>query len=241
MPSSTKVQVYLLVKMPIESILEFFCSTVVVNFMSWNKAYSVFPLSTFVQYKGYELGAKCPRSCFLKEYTGYPLRGWNMQDLMRSEEKRLNHPIRTYRRVGDGFTWTIPFDTENVQGSKLPDYVLEYACFQMQSRQTTHFTDYQIFTYEYKDRTLKYRYLSNWDMLGFIRDKIDCSTAIEPRKMDQSARSGVRHPRMEPWGGSISLDAKIPDWYREWERQIGDGEIFPEFYERSRFWKPVYS
>ena len=184
-----------------EDILQYSCSTVVVNFMSWNKAYSVFPLSTFVQYKGCELGARGRLSSFLKEYFGYPLRGWDMQELMRLEEKRLNHPIRKYRQVGDGFTWIIPFDTEHVQGSKLPDYVLDYACFQMESRQGMLVADYQIFTYTYIDRTLKYRYLFNWDMLRFIGDKIDCSTAIEPRKIDQSAKSGAWHRRMEPWGG----------------------------------------
>ena len=161
------------------------------------------------------------------------------------EEKRLNHPIRTYRRIGDGFTWTIPFDTQNVQWSKIPDYVLEYACFQMHSRQDTGPIAYQINTTEFVDQTLKYRYSSNWDMLWFLREKVDSSMLIEPREMDPSAipvvHAGIMdNPersllyRIEGSGGSgsrTSRDAEFPDWYRAWERQFGNWNVFPEFYE----------
>ena len=95
-----------------------------------------------------------------------------MQEVMSLEEKRLNHPTRTFRRVGDRFTWTIPFDTEKVQWSKILDYVLEYACFQMESRHLMTHNDYQIFSYRYIEQTLKYKYLVNWDMQYFVREKI---------------------------------------------------------------------
>ena len=61
-PSSTKIQLVVTEGMPVESILKGFCSTMFVNFMSWNTAYSVFPLSTFIQYKGYQLGGPFSRS-----------------------------------------------------------------------------------------------------------------------------------------------------------------------------------
>ena len=241
-PSVTKVRLVVDSRTPVETILENFCSTIIVNFMSWNKAYSVFPLSTFVQYKGYQLGVNGHFSSYLQEYLAYPLGGWNMQGVVCLEEKRLNHPIKTFRRVGDRFTWTIPFETENVQWSKIPDYVLEYACFQMESRYVMKHFDYKIFTYGYINRTLKYQYLVNWDMQYFVRAEIDCLTAVEPREIDQSAKSVVSagmtdyrkrsQPRvMAGWGGLISLDAEFLDWYSEWERRIGDENKFPEFPE----------
>ena len=98
-----------------------------VNFMSWNKAYSLFPLSTFVEYEGYKLVAKYSPSCL--SLRGHSSRGSNLQELIRLEEHHLKHPIRKYRRVGDGFTWKIPFDTKNVQWSNIPDQVLEYQSF----------------------------------------------------------------------------------------------------------------
>lgn len=115
--SGTKIQLLLTAGIPIDSIIKGFCSSMTVSFTSWNKAYSKLLLSTFVQYKGYQLRAESSRSSsFLK---GYSLKGWNMHELMWLEEKRLNHLIRTCRRVGDGFAWTIPFDTKNVQWSKV--------------------------------------------------------------------------------------------------------------------------
>lgn len=243
-PSSTKIQLVVTQGMPVESILKGFCSTMFVNFMSWNRAYSVFPLSTFIQYKGYQLGGPFSRSpSLLNEYS---LRGWNMQKLMWLEEKRLNHPIRTYRRIGDGFTWTIPFDTKSVQWSKIPDYVLEYACFQMHSRQDMGPIAYQISTTEFIDQDLKYRYLSNFNMLWFLREKVDCSMLIEPREMDPSARPVVYAGRIDngerswqyrivgsgQWESRTSRDAEFPDWCREWERQFKENwNFFPEFYE----------
>lgn len=162
-----------------------------------------------------------------------------MQEVMCLEERRLNHPIRTYRRVGDRFAWKMPFDTENVQQSTIPDYVLEYACFQMQSRRLGMHYDYQVFTYEYTDWILKYRYLSNSCMLRFFHEN------TYQREMDQSAKSvvsasttGIRkrsHRVRHGWGGSISLDAEFPDWYSEWERQIGDESVFPESREEIEF------
>ena len=243
-PSITKVRLFVDARTPVKTILENFCSTIMMNFMSWDKAYSVFPLSTFVQYKGYQLGVNGSFSAYLKRLA-YPLGRWNMQKVMRLGEKRLNHPIRTFRRVRDTFTWTIPFDTENAQCSKIPDYVLEYASFQMKSRYVFKHYDYRVSTYGYKNRTLKYQYLVNLDMQYFVRAKIDCLTAVEQREIDQSAKPVVSAgmtdyrkrsvPRViKRWRGLISLDAEFPEWYSEWERHIGDENkfpVFPEFFE----------
>lgn len=54
-----------------------------------------------------------------------------MRERIPLEEHHLNHPVRKYRRVGDGFSWTIPFDTKNIQWSKIPDQVLEHQSFKM--------------------------------------------------------------------------------------------------------------
>ena len=40
-----------------------------------------------------------------------------------------SHSFRNLRRVGDKYTWIIPFDTTNVEGFEILDYVLEYAVF----------------------------------------------------------------------------------------------------------------
>ena len=214
--------------------------------MSWNKAYSIFPRSTFVQYKGYNLEAKdsSPRPS-PREKTWA---GWNLQELMWLDEQPLNHPIRNYRRVGDGFSWTIPFDTKNVQWSKIPDYVLEYQSFKMIPLQGLVYgvlrpVAYHIGATEFLHETLSYRYLCNRDLFRFLNQHFGSAIPIEPRDTEPTARqvdhASTRGNRegssLERTGDSekskpsTSRDAEFPDWYREWERLSGDGNVFPEF------------
>ena len=168
-----------------------------------------------------------------------------MQELIWLEEKRISHLIRRYRRVGDGYTWIISFHTKNVQCSKIPDYVLEYASFQMRPRRSKVPIAYQTNTTEFMEQTRKYRYSFNWDMLWFLRERVDCSILIEPRVMDPSARPVFYAGMMDHCKRSLLYriedsgklkprtlrDAEFPDWYSEWERKIGDGNGFPELYE----------
>ena len=237
-----------------ESILRSCCSTVAVNVMSWNKAYSIFPLSTFGQYKGYNLVGRyrpAPRdnlSC--SSLRGYSLRGQNLQELLRREEDHLNHTIRKYRRVGDGFTWTIPFNTKNVQWSKIPDQVLEYQYFQMvapivKAYRVNEPIACHIGAIEYINETLRYRYLCSIDLFRFLKSHIDYPILMEPLDTEPSTRPVVHastmgdregHPLRrftdpEKAKARMSRDAEFPDWYREWERLSGDGHLSPEVTE----------
>lgn len=223
--------------------------------MSWNKAYSIFPLSTFVQYKGYKLvGKDRPTdrdnlSC--SSLRGYSLRGLNLRELLRLEEHHPNHLIRKYRRVGDRFTWTIPFDTKNVQWSKIPDQVLAYQSFQMIARVVGAYRvnepiACQISVMEYINETLRYRYLCSNDFFRFLKSHFNFSILMEPLDTEPSARpvfhAGTMGDREghslrritdpEKAKARTSRDAEFPDWYREWERLSGDENVFPEFSRR---------
>ncbi len=118
--------------LPIQTILYHIPTTAALNFISWNKAYSIFPLPTFIQHKCYSL--QDWREWDREALRTQSQRGWNVQGVMWPEEQRHNHPIRERRRVGDRYTWMIPFDTRRVEWSKTPDYVLEHACFRVNCR-----------------------------------------------------------------------------------------------------------
>ena len=222
--------------------------------MSWNKAYSIFPLSTFVQYKGYKLvgryklAARDNLSCF--SLRGYSFRPWNLQGLIRLEEHHLNHPIRKYRRVGDRFTWTIPFDTKNVQWSETPDQVLECDSFKMIARIGEGYGVNQpiachIDATKVMDETPNYRYLCSMDFFRFLNQHFKYSILREPRDSELCARPSLHAgamadcegPSLNRIGNSEKLklrtsrETKFPDWYREWERLSGDENGFPEFSE----------
>ncbi|KAL8851878.1 MAG: hypothetical protein Q9221_003201 [Calogaya cf. arnoldii] len=125
--SFTRVQIITTQGPPIATILRSFYTTVVVNIISWNKAYSVFPLITLIQYRGYLLKYLDEvRKLFV---TKYSQRGWRIQEILWPEDHQSNHPIRQYRMIGDRFSWMIPLNVGKVRWSQTPDYVLEHASF----------------------------------------------------------------------------------------------------------------
>ncbi|KAL8850395.1 MAG: hypothetical protein Q9221_004627 [Calogaya cf. arnoldii] len=101
----TEIQVITAAEVPIHAILNSFYTTVVVNIISWNKAYSVYPMTTFIQKRGYLLQPLDDYSTSL--VIKYTNRGWKIQETMWPEDERLNHPIQQFRRIGDRYTWTI--------------------------------------------------------------------------------------------------------------------------------------
>ncbi|KAL8815414.1 MAG: hypothetical protein Q9223_005438 [Gallowayella weberi] len=51
----SQIHVIITPSSPIHAVLKSFYTTVVVNVLTWNAAYSLFPLTTFIQYRGYML------------------------------------------------------------------------------------------------------------------------------------------------------------------------------------------
>ena len=210
--------------------------------MTWNKAYSIFPLPTFCQLKGYLLTE-------LDDYHAglvakYSRRGWKIQDIMWPEERNVNHPIQSFRRVGDKYTWVIPFDTRNVEWSKRPDWVLEHACFTMDTDQilddlyapdegwplTRIIRHYSINARSFYGASLKYEYLLvPGDMIGFLGHRVDRTTLMELRKLDPATRPlnydslmengfGLYDQlhRFDPPEGWTYWDEELLKWYSAW-------------------------
>jgi len=50
-----KIQLVAVGGTPLQTVLTGFYMTAIVNFITWNKAYSIFPRHTFLQHKGYLL------------------------------------------------------------------------------------------------------------------------------------------------------------------------------------------
>ncbi|TVY86545.1 hypothetical protein LAWI1_G008802, partial [Lachnellula willkommii] len=125
----TKIQIVATRGIPIQAILRGFYTTAVVNIITWNKAYSVFPDCTFLERKTYMLQPL--DDWFGAQLVKYSSRGWMTLETQWEEDKKPSHSLQdsTQRRVGDSHTWTIALNTDGVETSLTPDYVIEYACF----------------------------------------------------------------------------------------------------------------
>ncbi|KAI0012491.1 hypothetical protein F4779DRAFT_614462 [Xylariaceae sp. FL0662B] len=150
--SKSKIQLVATSGPPLQAILRGYYTTAIVNFISWNKAYSVFPRATFIDHQTVPLK-------HIDEHKGelhqkYSRRGWRMRTEPVVPKGILGRGGFTFplgkldkdgtRRVGDHDTWTLPLDTTSVEKPAKPDFVLEYSCFQVK--------DYRFHGVDEKDR-----------------------------------------------------------------------------------------
>ena len=227
---------------PIYNVFREAYFTAEANIISWNKAYSMFALPTYVLKTCYSLSAWVERSANSAQVLSR--RGLNVQGVLWPEDKRRNHPIRERRRVGDRYTWSIPFDTRKVQTSKTPDYVLEYACFECiaiggEYDDNEPYRDiggevrhYYLGMDTLESKVLKYSYtLRDFDMRAFFNARLHASTILELHKLNAAERpAGWEQILLNP-SHTINLalrgfdpppswtyrDDEIPKWYKAWE------------------------
>ncbi|KAM0805777.1 hypothetical protein BDR22DRAFT_816662 [Usnea florida] len=217
--------------------------TAQVNIMSWNKAYSVFALPTFILKTCYLLRSWDERAANSANILSR--KGLNVQGVLWPEDKRRNHPIRARRRVGDRYTWTIPFDTKKVQMSKTPDYVLEHVCFECSALDAEYddnepYPDLQGEIRYYclsmgvlESKVLKYSYtFGEFAMREFFKARLHASTILELRKLNAAERPPnyeqiLLHTTSDAidgalWGFNpptswIYRDDEVAKWYKAWE------------------------
>lgn len=244
--SESKAQIIFTSNIPVEAILKNFHSTLVVNFFTWNKAYAIFPLPTFVHHKGYLLK---PLDNYLSTLLEkYSRRGWRFQGEMWPEEVSAKQPIQVGRRIGDEFTWMIPFDTSNVNWSKTPDLVLEYSSFKV-GHGGPDGTNYEVSATRFEAEVLRHQYLYGApDWMKFLGKRVDELTILELYKLAPELRPApFRGPlyrtdendryalyRMTAGGfmretgkpnGWTYWDDEIPKWYQAWRQSVADSNV----------------
>lgn len=243
-----KVQLILAQGPPIQAILRGFYTTIVVNFLSWNRAYAIYPIPTFLNHKGYMLRDEAEFEENLA--SKYRSRGWSYEDVEWTTGNPTNHLMKLPRRVGDRYTWQIDLDTTNVSPSQMPDSVLDYAEFGIRNffsnQFPQRFAHYPISAKAFRACTLRHEYLyapNGW--IEFLQEKMDHFTLRELRKLTLAERpaddalndligdgNGV-YQRVDDIVDSQGwvkpdtwtyYDCEIPDLYREWEqRRLDEG------------------
>ncbi|OTA69596.1 hypothetical protein K449DRAFT_429059 [Hypoxylon sp. EC38] len=125
--AKSKIQLTVTHCTPLLAILRTYYTTAVINFISWNKAYSLFPRATFLYRETMPL--KPVNEHFGQLHTKYSERGWRMRtqpityDLFPGRKSPFGN--KANRRVGDEDTRKIKLDTTFVERPSKPDFVLE--------------------------------------------------------------------------------------------------------------------
>lgn len=224
---------------PVQSLLEHGASTAIVNFVTWNKAYSIFPLCTCIHRKSYVLQCRHTSSTTMPWLSRH---GWKIQEVMWPEEQRSNHPIRHDRRIGDRFSWVIPLDISQVEWPKKPDFVVETACFSISAERYSpprpslcreigdgvESMSYTITTRPFTSKCLKYTYLPSSIAMGeFLRRRADVATLMELKMLDPSVRPR-NYPRLTH--NTRNLDRSLEDFqppatWRYWDDEFPSWQL----------------
>ncbi|KAI1263505.1 hypothetical protein F5Y18DRAFT_438187 [Xylariaceae sp. FL1019] len=142
--SQVKVKIIATRSIPIICIMNVFRSSCIVNIITWNKAYSIFPRATFLKHRTIALRSLSqfsPGTGAL--HAKYSKRGWRMwthpvpfavaDDLVGGKKgcSDLEDECGPHRcrRIGDRDTWTLKLDTMGVRRPLLPDFVIECTNF----------------------------------------------------------------------------------------------------------------
>ena len=232
-----KVQVVLMKNKPLLGIIRDFYSSVVVNIISSTKAYAIFAGPTFVERKAYYF--KKPDEYNGVRMTKYRRRGFRSENVQWPDAHQ--GAFSKHRRVGDHFTWIIPFDNRAIRAPRTPDWVLEYGTFGMTVADTigegeTALRFYYPEATEFKACTLQYRYVAANHMshdtfwMGFVGPRMDELTILGFRTMAEAkpadlvegsypiASMQIYLDRFVPGDQWQYYDAEIPKWYALWER-----------------------
>ncbi|KAI8626896.1 hypothetical protein F5Y19DRAFT_487478 [Xylariaceae sp. FL1651] len=154
-----KVQLITTKNQPVQAILNGYYTSCIVNFISWNKAYCVFPRATLLFRETVPLTP--PHDNNVELHKKYSRRGWRLRtealylyrprvipmmststSAQPQQQKKTKPKYRgrfwplgfdafNERRVGGADTWTMSLSTAGVSRPPQPDSVLEYSCFRM--------------------------------------------------------------------------------------------------------------
>lgn len=238
MSSQTSINLIRTPTTPLQSVLIASFTSLAVNFIAWNKAYSLFPLSTFVHHDAYLFGDTDLDDSFPKELTlsRYVKQGWNFEHTSWPEAKIAEgrYPVRPLRCVTGRLSWVIPFDTKDIATSQTPDYVTDYSTFDVgPGKNFDELRTYIVSAPVIESSVLKHSWIcGSFGWSCFLKRILDYTVLAELHKLPEDARplnfewmvqepDGI-HRRMdaessESW---TYYDDQIPGWYKEWQTSI---------------------
>jgi hypothetical protein len=226
---STRIRLRKTDKSPIYALVSSSFTTAELNFMSWNKIYSIFPRTTIAHHKFYPL--RSLDDDFGSVLVELAQQGWTSRDLVWPDlTKDEPHGIGP-RRVGDHFSLVMPLPSISTrcQVAFTPDYVLELVKFDVcddpprpvSSRGFGNQTsivrprDRKLYIQveELTSPALRYRYttgsgISTDSWRVYVVQRLERWTLIEYLKMDDAGRLGELTHR--PYGyPTVSLPSEF--------------------------------
>ncbi|KAI1304365.1 hypothetical protein F5Y03DRAFT_406974 [Xylaria venustula] len=243
-----KVQLITTRHHPVKTILGSYYTSCIMNFISWNKAYCIFPRATLLFNETVPL--KYPNDYNVELHKKYSRRGWRQRtraiDLGRSDgpgtrrkfPPRDTSPLGVYldgdRRIGGSDTWTMRLGTVGIERPEHPDSVLEYSSFSVNPGSHHKMRMASIQVGAFRSPSLRYEYTFGcldiyWDYVGHVlmeNTRAQLCTKMKESEAESIERQyypslhAARFERPEGWD---FWDDWLPEAYElvglEWPRE----------------------
>lgn len=163
--------------------------------------------------------------------------GLMARDVQWAEETaKINHPFKLHRRVGDRYTWTIPFLPLNVGKSKSSDLLLERSTFSIihvdEGESYSNLDNYIIGVQRFSACNLRHKYIvDDAGLHDWLHTRLMPLRVIELWKIPEALRpkpiadlmnsSPKIHDLLEPFERPESwtyFDDDMHEWILEWEK-----------------------
>ena len=213
---------------PLGSILRGVPSTIMLCFMTWNKAYCLFPHSAIINQQGYLLqdlddsysGVKWRQQ--LHQLSKQSVKTMGLQ----WDEDEETTELTRMRRIDDGYTWVIEFDVSSIEASGIepvPDTVIETVTVQLKIHKNNRLSNGPICRYEMACAALLSHSILKQDYVTVLNEsiyackiralkaKMDDLTRIELAKLPDDERPSDYATYM---GGPAA--GKLPPTYSKW-------------------------
>ncbi|KAM0811470.1 putative Glycosyl hydrolase family 43 protein [Seiridium cardinale] len=101
-----------------------FSTTSISNFISWKKAYALFPYHTFLKHETVPL--KLLDDFNAQELNQWGVHGWKLRGppLSIQDVQKISGPLSKFRRIGDNNTWAICLGINSITTPEVPELVL---------------------------------------------------------------------------------------------------------------------
>tara|TARA_R110002003_G_scaffold1868_7_gene23630 strand:+ start:12322 stop:13605 length:1284 start_codon:yes stop_codon:yes gene_type:complete len=151
----------------VDNLFKWAMTTACLHLITWNKAYALFPYTTFVRKECYlvkELADDVADYCVRieeKEHVRVKSISWKQKGISGNCDT-----LTRRRRIGDEYTWKIQLNTNGVVPSEIPDRVLECSAFNLAPKESEFSLDggpamrYEIRYDVWTHASLRYQYVT---------------------------------------------------------------------------------
>ncbi|KAM3533694.1 hypothetical protein MY4038_003009 [Beauveria bassiana] len=236
--SSKEIHVTTTTSFPVHALLETCSMTAELNFVTWNKVYSLFPAATLARHKTYPLREL--DDDFGIRLAEFAHQGWTTRDMLWLKLAAQKPCGIGSRRVGDAYSVSIAVTPHIDSADTTPDFVIEHAAFDVlvgeptvakskrRSAPQIKCSEMSIYVRKLESLALRHHFTVGQNNSGswsnFANERLERWTKIELLKIPRRTRGFDVHGFSIPTRSTFwrpkswdYADDQLPTWYKNFQ------------------------